>query len=548
MGLLVGRRGGGILARLTSPNSSGYSNSVYVFHPRGSNGTWLTHDEALKLSAVWACVRVISEAIASSTWDVFRESENGNRDYQPASKTYQLLNVRPNPETTPIGFHEAMMTVACLWGNAYAEIERDIVGRPIALWILHPDRCVQQRNQKTGELEISVKNFDKPPTTLKYVDVYHIHGLGIDGSCGLDLVGLAARGLLHVLAAEKFSLKYYENGTAMGGVLSTDLPLEQEDLDALRTQVELKNSGPDNAFKFLVLGGGMKWQSLSQSLNDGQHNETRLFLIEEVCRWFGVPPHKVAHLLHATFSNIEHQGIEFQRDALTPWARRCEQEVDYKLLPPGRMSIKINLDWAAEGDARSKADTDAVLVTNGLARRNELRRKRGMNTLGPEGEALTVMGQLVTLESVIKRSNEPAPSKQLAPQPSEPVGPDPAVKALLMSAVTRCLKRQGHRAMDAAQRAKTNRDFEKKTDPYTTGIIQYANEQMDEVMSVVLSLGMSTQQSGAVRSAIENRLVEHHVLLVRAYSRNDIKAQVNYLETTAATVAAYLHTTMGENI
>ena len=474
---------------------------------------------------MWACVNVISKAIASSTWEVFREEDNGNRDYQPNSRTYQLLNVRPNPEMAPIAFHETMIAVALLWGNSYAEIERDAVNRPMALWPISPDRPYQRRNMETGELEIVVRNFGRPETVLSYENVFHIHGLGFDGSCGLDLVSLASRSLLHALAAERFGLRYYENGTAMGGVLSTDQALEQTKLDAIRANIEKRVAGPDNAFKFLVLSGGMKWQSLTTTLNEGQHNETRAFLIEEVCRWFGVPPHKIAHLDRATFSNIEHEGIEFQRDGLRPWAKRGEQEVDYKLLPPGPMSVAINLDWAAEGDAKSKAETDSIYVQNGIMKRNEVRKRRGLNSIGSQGELLTVQVNMTTLDALAKGTTAtPAANPNPAQPQRTPTGaPTPeqiqtaTASGLFASAMRRCLRRQQHRAQEAAEGNPSTYKFRRNLDAQRGDHRRYIDTQLDDVFAALDRVGIDTMNASAVRRKMDDHLDDQQKFWINRY-------------------------------
>lgn len=526
----IGDRVKGFFSRFTSPNLNQYSGRFYAAGPRNVGGVWLTHEEALRLSAVWACVSVIAKTIASSFWDVFSEKPNGDRDYLPYSKTSFLLNVRPNPEMTPICFHECVLAVALLWGDSYSEIERDSMNRPVALWPLHPDRC-SQRREEDGRLTIHVSNWGRPDTVLEYDDVYHIHGLGIDGSSGLDLVAIGARTFLQGLAMERFALKFYENGTAMGGVLTTDKDLDQKAIDALKKNVKERVAGVDNAFQFLVLSGGLKWQSLAPDLQQSQNTEMAYRHIEDVCRYFGVPPHKIAHLLRATFSNVEQQGIEFQRDGLTHWARRCEQEIDYKILPAGPVSVRINLDWAAEGDAKTKADTDSVLVQNGLMTRNQIARIRGRNSVGSLGDVLTVQVNMTTLDRVV---NPPAPPRTAAgslpkDDPAEPQEPAAdnrlyeTARALLVNALKRCMKRQTHRAEEAARPKKGN-TFADRLEAGRIEHVNYIVGQLAEVVAtcarVNIALGFSTGCAG-------NLCGEEHRMLVEAQARGVLASWCN---------------------
>jgi HK97 family phage portal protein len=522
---LLDQKRPGALARLTQPDwSGGYSNRVLAVLP-GVGAAFITHEDAIKISALWACMRVISEAIGSSTWEIFLEQPNGDRDYMPGSTAYRILNVRPNLEMSPISFHQATVAVALLWGNSYGEIERDRVGRPAAIWPIYPNRCTLERGE-SGALQLRVTNFGKPPTLLPYADVYHIHGVGLDGTCGLDLVSTAARGLLQAAAADTFGLKYFQHGTAMGGVLSTDSTLDQKELDDIRAQVEKRVSGPENAFRFLVLGSGMKWTPITSTLNEGQNRELRDFMVNEVCRWCGVPPHKIAQLDRATFGNIEHQGIEFQRDALRPWAKRCEQEIDFKVLPAGPITVRCDLEWAAEGDAKSKAETDAILVRNGLLRRNEVRRRRGFNSVGSEGDVLTVESQLTTLEAVANGETAPAAKQPASADPAPRL--TEAARALFAASMRRCMRRHLHRAESI--RSKTAQEFRDLMDPEKTGQLQYVASQIAETIEILVSVAGDRYESkirnaqSFVIAAAEERTREDYRELVAAYDGTRLRA------------------------
>ncbi len=527
--------------RVTGANQG----KVFLFGRNHVGGVWLSHDEALKIAVVWACVTVISKAIASSQWDIFTEdARSGDRIYQTNSRVFNLLNSRPNKETTPVAFHETMVGNAALWGDAFAEIEFDSSSRPSALWQLEPFRCTLMRGffvsdgfvpNVKGELAVQVINFGSAPTYLRYSDVYHIHGFGVNGTSGLDLCGVAAKTFLQKLAMDEFALKFYENGTAMGGVLSTEEPMDEEKMKELRDSVKGRVSGVDNAFSFLVLGGGLTWQSLANSLGDNQNIESQYLMIEETCRFFGVPPHKVAHLLRSTFSNIEHQGIEFHRDTLTPWAIRCQQEAQYKILPVGTRA-SINLEWASEGDAKTKMEVAVLAVNNALATRNEYRRKFGQNSLGKEGEMLTVQGAMTTLEK-IAIAPPPGTPKPGAPDPAEndPNEAEPQTppkkkiaNTVLLSAAQRVMRRQTLRANDALRganakhhkhRLNAEEEFRKTIEAGQASSVAYAKTQFAEAVSSCLQLTIEFNSSG-LNSTIEKYCAEEKTMLLAAYPRN----------------------------
>lgn len=396
--------------------------------PGNVTGVTMFPDEALQLSAVWACVTVIAKALASCVWDVFEEDDRGNRQTLRGSRLWSLLNVRPNDEMTPFAWREAELVRALICGNAYSEIERDGAGRPYALWPLDPERCELQRNPDTGRLELRVSNYRGPTTYLDYRDVFHLHGPSADGVAGYDTVIMALRLLAQVKAAEIFGSAFYGNGTSFGGVLTSENVVGEETVKSLRDQLDQVHRGPDKAFKVLIAGGGLKFSSTANSLRDSQFIEQRHHMIEEVCRWFGVPPHKIAHLLRSTNNNIEHQGLEFVRDALTPWAERLRQEADFKLVPARRLQVRTRLEteWLAEGDAKSKAEADATLFLNGLMTTNEIRRRRGLNTLGPAGDRLYVQQQMVPLDVAAQQRAERPANADDASSPGDDDSEDPA--------------------------------------------------------------------------------------------------------------------------
>lgn len=372
----------------------------YIYIPQQTAGVWVTEENAIQISAVWACVSVISKGLAASTWEVFEEKPNGDREMRRDGRLFRLLNTRPNPEATAFSVRESLAIAALLWQGAYAEIERDASARPVALWPLHPDRVTPDRTED-GELVYRVTNQRQGETILPARDVYHIHGPGIDSLVGYRIARVAARGFGHNIAAETFGAAFYGNGATMEGVFESDQNLTVEQGEKIRERLDERHGGSGKAHKALVLTGGLKYHQTSVEPEKAQFIETRQHLIEEVCRWFGVPPHKIAHLLRATFNNIEQQGLEFVRDSLTPWAERMRQEAEAKLLPAinRRIATRIDLDWLAEGDAKSKAEADAILVRNGIKNRNEVRRRRGLNTI-PDGEKFTVEANMTTLEKV----------------------------------------------------------------------------------------------------------------------------------------------------
>lgn len=411
----------------------------YIIMPTQTGGVFVNEENAIMLSAVFACVTVISKAIASSVWNVFEEDAEGTRRNRRDTPLFNLLNVSPNPEMTAFEFREALLNSALIWQGGYAEIERGQAGQAEALWPLHPDRVRQERDED-GALVYRIHNEQRGDVILPAQDVFRIHGPSIDGLVGYRMARLAARTFGHAIAAETFGAAFFGNGAQMGATLESDFNLTPEQVVQLENSLD-EHTGPKKSHKPLILGGGLHWKQQAIEPEKAQFVETRQLLIEEVCRFFGVPPHKIAHLLRSTFTNIEHQGLEFVRDGLTPWAERLRQEAERKLRPANRRSLRtrIELDWLAEGDAKARADADAILVNNGIETRNEVRRRRGLNT-EPDGDALTVQRSLTTLDRVGEVSQPaaavPPGDGTSPPDQTPPAADDEAAAQLPVRVVT----------------------------------------------------------------------------------------------------------------
>lgn len=498
MGLLadIGRM---LAARRTNPNPE-FSSERVIWLPRADlGGLRMTPDDALRLSAVWACTTVVAKSLASSDWDVFLQRPNGDREMRRMLSAWSLLNIRPNPESTAFSFKEAMYIQALVWGNFYAEIEFDRVRRPIALWPLAPERCTLER-EPDNNLVLVVRNRGGGEAVLDYDDVFHLHGPGVDGISGFDVVTTAARSLAHSAAAERFGQSFYHNNTQLGGLLSTEQKLGPEGRQELSDEIKEGRQGSDNAFGMLILDSGFEFKEFGVQPDKAQFIETRYLLIEEVCRWFGVPPHKVAHLLRATFSNIEQQGIEFVRDALTPWAERAAQEADWKLLRPwNSVRSRIDIDWLAEGDAKTKAETDSIYVQNGIKTRNEVRAQRGLNGAGADADKFTVQVNLTTLEKI---GSESLPFEEQTPE-----------FAVLRLAMQRAMRRRLRVAEQVAEQAEDSVAYERLLSADLPEHARYVGSQIAEALR---SLNTKIDED-AFKAVMERRIREEVDMLVTSF-------------------------------
>lgn len=407
---------------------------VYV-SPRQA-GVLVNEDTAMTLPEWWACVAVLSRTIASLPWGVFERTANGRERVD--GMVAWLLNHQPNPEMTAFSFREALVAHMLNWGNGYAEIQRDLAGRPSALWLLTPDRVCPERDTGTRELYYSVRNEDGSETRLEAANVLHVHGLGFDGLVGYSVPRMAARSIGIGIAQDSFGQAFYANGTSFGSVLEVPARMTPEQIADQEKYMNDGYGGPSKAFKTKVIANGWKMHDApSMPLTDAQFVESRGMSVTTVARLLGVPPHKIADLSRSTNNNIEHQGIEFVTDAIVPLAMRFEQEANIKLFgarAQGRVYTKMNVSALMRGDSKARAEFYRVMITLGVMSVNEVRELEELNGIGPAGDAHLVQINQTTLEWLTEnpgaKSAEPAePTEPSEGDPQEPAVPTNVIRA-----------------------------------------------------------------------------------------------------------------------
>jgi HK97 family phage portal protein len=380
----------------------------------GAAGIAVNADTALKNATVWACVTYLSRTVAQLPWRVMRESDSGETRV-PWHPVEQLLHRRANPEMGAFSFREVMVGWAVRYGNAVAEIQRDARGVPVALWPIHPARVQFERDAETGELLYQVTDNAGGRSTLRSMEVYHLRGYG-EGPVGLDVVAYAAESIGWAQATELFGATFFGNGAHTSGFLTYPGKLGKDTKDLIEDELKAKH-GQRNSNGVMILDAAMKFEKSTEAPENAQFIETRQHQVEEICRWFGVPPHKVMHMLRATFTNIEHQSIEVVVDSITPWAIRNEQEADYKLFGQNRQSFytKMDLKGLLRGDFKSRQEGLQIMRRNGVINANTWRRLEDMDEIGRIGDKYIVEGNMTTLEAV----GQPKPTPAPAPRPAE---------------------------------------------------------------------------------------------------------------------------------
>lgn len=393
------------------------SGSRMFFAGRTYAGVNITPDSALKTAAVWACVQYITKAVSQLPWRVMKEDGKGGSEMMPTHPVDWMIYHRPCPDMGSFSWRQAMLGTALLWGNAYAEIERDNRNGVYALWPIYPDRvCV--RRGPLGLLEYEVWNGYAGRVIVPQENMFHIRGFG-DGPVGYNVVEYAAQSIGWAQATEIFGSTSFSEGMNPSGIVETPQSLSAPALTALKDELKRLYYGVKGD-RTVILDAGMKFQKLAATLDDSQFVETRQHQIDEICRWFSVPPHKVMHLLRSTFNNIEHQSIEVVVDTVTPWVKIFEEEANYKLFGPQNRQgffTKMNLRGLLRGDNASRAQYYKELWSIGALTVNDILGFEDMNGIGPDGDTRFVQNVYIPLDQAL----DPAgPANLGGPDPNAP--------------------------------------------------------------------------------------------------------------------------------
>ena len=402
----------GLFKSRDKPTDRTAGSSYSFFLGGAASGKYVTERSAMQMTAVYCCVRILSEAVASLPLQFYRYTDDGGKEKAVDHPLYFLLHDEPNPEMTSFIFRETLMTHLLLWGNAFAQIIRNGKGEVVALYPLMPDRMKVDRDDN-GRLyyEYTVydsddvkgrKGTDKVGRTVRLQphDVLHIPGLGFDGLVGYSPIAMAKNAIGLAIATEEYGSKFFANGAAPSGVL--EHPGTIKDPSKVRESWQATFGGSGNANKIAVLEEGMKYTPISISPEQAQFLETRKFQIDEIARIFRVPPHMIGDLEKSSFNNIEQQSLEFVKYTLDPWVSRWEQAMVRALLTPDEKKkyfFKFNVDGLLRGDYQSRMSGYATARQNGWMSANDIRELENLDRIPEEdgGDLYLVNGNMVPL-------------------------------------------------------------------------------------------------------------------------------------------------------
>jgi HK97 family phage portal protein len=371
-------------------------------------GVKVNENTALRHMTVFSCVRVRSESFASLPISVYRKRPNGKgRDEVTDHPLYEIIHAAPNDEMPSFTWRETINSHLDLSGNCYSIITFNRRGQVADLYPWPWDMIEPKRNQRTNEIEYHLNDRGKTEILPKS-KVFHVPGLGYDGTKGYSIISLMREYVGLGMAVNEFIERFYGQGMNIGSVLQTDHVLKKPALDEMKEEYENGYSGLHNAHRPLILHSGLKYSRIQMPLTDAQTIETLKLNKEDICGIYRVPPHMIANLDRSTNNNIEHQGIEYVMYSMLPQTTRFEQFANWKLFTPAERAagyyVKANVDALLRGDSAARAAYLNTKRQNGVINADEWRELDDENPIGGlAGEAYLVNGNMIGTETAAKQ-------------------------------------------------------------------------------------------------------------------------------------------------
>lgn len=358
---------------------------------RTVSGETVSAGNSLTLSSYYAAMRNISEDVAKMPLITYRRLENKGKEPATDHNLFRLLSLEPNHEMSSMEFRETMQHWALGWGGGYAEIERNSVGDPVALWPIHPSRVMVKRDaggnivyQITGnDISLCGSGFsDFVGIILPAKDVFHIHPLGPNGITGYPLSVLASECVGAAKAAQIFGAAFFGNGLTISGTYTHPHALDETARKTLRAELSAFHVGASSSSKAMLLEEGITFKPTSIAPEQAQFLETKRFDVEEVARWFRIPPHKIGHIDASPKANVEQQSIEYVNDTLLSWTVRWEQEIQLKLVDEddqGDIFAEHLFDILLRTNTKERFESHSIGLMNAFLTVNEVRVRENLN-------------------------------------------------------------------------------------------------------------------------------------------------------------------------
>ena len=433
------------------------------------SGEQINKDAAVSVTAVFACIRILSETLATLPLHVYKRVKAGKeRAYD--LPLYEILHSQVNPLLTSARFRQLMMINILLTGDGYAEIVRDGSGSVKELWPLPSDHVSKKVNIDTKEYFYEVYTYESDPRfpngTKRYLypeNMLHIQGPALMDFCSFEPLRLAREAIGLSMATERFGANFFKNGANASGIAEYPNKMSDEAYERFKKSFNDRFTGLSNNQRVMFLEQGLKFTKLTIDPNQAQSLETRKFQVVEIARFFGVPLHLVMDLDKATFSNIEHQDIEFVKYHLRPWLVFWEQEMRKSLFLVSQRKTyfaEFDVDGLLRGDALSRAQANEIKRRNGVLNADEWRAMDNLNEI-EDGSGKIYYVPL----NWIQMGNEPYYGAPVEDSPEPESDPDPQSRTMDLGDEKRASK-------GAITRQNITRSYQKVIGDYVLQVVK----------------------------------------------------------------------------
>jgi HK97 family phage portal protein len=412
-------------------------------------GVGVDEESALTYIAVYTCIQILSETLASLPLITYKRLKGGGKERAQDFYLYPILHDMANPEMTAYKFRETLMGHAASWGNGYAQIISNQAGQVMELWPLRPDKMTVKR--VNGQLQYIYRLTEpdgqgKLERTFPAYQIFHLPGLGFDGITGYSPIAMARQAIGLGLAAEEFGARFFGNDARPGIVLQHPGILSDKAYKNLKDSWEEEHQGVHKSHKPMILEEGTTFKEIGIPPEEAQFLATRKFQVQEIARLYRIPPHMLADLEKSSYASIEQQGLEFVTYTLLPWAVRWEQCIyKYLLTPEQRKSYFAEhlMDVLMRGDIKSRYDAYHIARLDGWMNVDEIREKENMNPL-EDGQGQVY---LVPLNMVAA-----GPVTPQAPQGRAILLASGAMRGLYLDTLGRILRREKNDLLSIAKK------------------------------------------------------------------------------------------------
>lgn len=459
-----------------------------------SSGERVNEKIAMMLPAFFACVRNISEDVAKLPFGIYKRLNPRGSERQRKHPADWLIFREPNPEMSALVWRETVTAHALAYHGGFSEIVFDGAGRPTEIWPLDPTSVQVMRTQ--DERRLLFYMVDNKPVPAE--NMLHIKGLGYDGITGYALARMLKEAIGSAIAAQKFSGTFFANGTTLSGVLEVPDALSETAFKHLRESFHARHGSADRQHKPLILEQGTKYSPISSDPEKSQMTDTIYLNDEQIYKIFRMPPHMVGDLRRATFSNIEHQALEYVKYTLGRWLCHWEQEIDRKLLQRRErieFFSKHNDNALLRGDSAARAAFYHAGIFDGWLSDNDVRELEDLNPI-EGGDTYFVQSAMVPLEMAAEGEHLSAKQPEVEPKPEENPDDEPpdneamnrrreivmrmfaAQREQLKNTLTSLMRVEHDKATRAAKRTDGVREM---LDFYKNGHVQRVADQLSPI-------------------------------------------------------------------